>query len=145
MLACFDKTCAMQVLASPIFNAFTQTARNHRVGRRSLWSQDFVNKLTTTASSLRSMDTRSPISLLPQPASTWFCAFLQTQMTVDRATLLLLPSCQSLFLWECYICFGSVLIGNATGSQIWLGMQLLNSSQQAELPLCALPAVAPEM
>lgn len=97
MLACFDKTCAMQVLASPIFNAFTQTARNHRVGRRSLWSQDFVNKLTTTASSLRSMDTRSPISLLPQPASTWFCAFLQTQMTVDRATLLLLPSCQSLF------------------------------------------------
>lgn len=49
----------MQVLASPIFNAFTQTSRaSQRGGRRSLWSQDFVNKLTTTASSLRSVDTR---------------------------------------------------------------------------------------
>ena len=55
----------IQVLASPIFNSFTQTNKaSSRGNRRALWSQDFVDKLTTTASSLRSMDTRW---LPPQP------------------------------------------------------------------------------
>lgn len=58
-----------EVLASPIFNSFTQTSRaSSRVGRRALWSQDFVDKLTTTASSLRSMDTRMSDELQPRQA-----------------------------------------------------------------------------
>lgn len=59
-----------EVLASPIFNSFTQTSKASKRGsHRSLWSQDFVDKLTTTASSLRSMDTRMSDELQPRQAS----------------------------------------------------------------------------
>ncbi len=69
----------MQVLASPIFNAFTQTSNRSRTGRRSLWSQEFVAKLSSTGSSLRSMDTRwaFPYLLLP------LCVCLMSQTKVD--------------------------------------------------------------
>ncbi|DBA72050.1 TPA: hypothetical protein ACH3X2_010784 [Trebouxia sp. C0005] len=57
-----------EVLASPIFNAFTQTNNRSKTGRRSLWSQEFVAKLSSTGSSLRSMDTRMSDELQPRQA-----------------------------------------------------------------------------
>ncbi|KAL0037531.1 hypothetical protein WJX77_001281 [Trebouxia sp. C0004] len=57
-----------EVLASPIFNAFTQPSNRSKTGRRSLWSQEFVAKLSSTGSSLRSMDTRMSDELQPRQA-----------------------------------------------------------------------------